>query len=57
MMNSSNVLDSLKSTGLSRIKKWWDALNNEQQELCEDIVLKVSLFLVAEIDRLKIYML
>jgi hypothetical protein len=57
MMNSPEVLDSLKFTGLPKIRKWWDALSSEHQELCEGIVRKVSLLLPAGIDRMRIYML
>jgi hypothetical protein len=56
MMNSLDVLDSLKFTGLPKVRKWWDALSNEQQVLREDIVRKVSLLMAPEIDRLNIYM-
>jgi hypothetical protein len=56
MMNSPEVLDSLKFTGLPKIKKWWDALSSEHQELREGIVRKVSLLLPTEIDRMRIYM-
>jgi hypothetical protein len=53
MMNSLEVLDSLKFTGLPKIRKWWDALSSEHQELREGIVRKVSLLLPAEIDRMR----
>jgi hypothetical protein len=53
MMNSPEVLDSLKFTGLPKIRKWWDALSSEHQELREGIVRKVSLLLPAEIDRMR----
>jgi hypothetical protein len=56
MMNSPEVLDSLKFTRLPKIRKWWDALSSEHQELREGIVRKVSLLLPAEIDRMRIYM-
>jgi hypothetical protein len=55
MMNSPEVLDSLKFTGLPKIRKWWDALSSEYQELHEGIVHKVFLLLPAEIDRMRIY--
>jgi hypothetical protein len=56
MMNSPEVLDSLKFTGLPKVRKWWDALSSEHQELREGIVHKVYLLLAAEIDKIKIYM-
>jgi hypothetical protein len=55
-MNSPEVLDSLKFTGLPKVRKWWDALSSEHQELREGIVHKVYLLLAAEIDKIKIYM-